>query len=131
MNNETKDYFGETGIWHKGARHLERTYVLGFLFSLVLTLAAYAAATYGMVSAQVLVPLVLVLACLQFIVQVLNFLHVSGGRSDRDRLVALVAFCLIILILVLGSMWIMDNLDTRTMLDGDRMRQYMTRQQGI
>lgn len=127
----TNDYFGDVGMWHKGALHLERTYVLGFLFSLILTLAAYGATVYGYMSANMLVPFVLVLACLQFMVQVLNFLHVSGARSSRDRLIALVCSVIIILILVLGSMWIMDNLDSRMMPESAQMEQYMQRQQGI
>ena len=127
----TQDYFGDVGMWHKGARHLERTYVLGFLFSLILTLAAYGATVYDYMSANLLVPFVLVLACLQFIVQVLNFLHVSGARSSRDRLIALGCTAVIMLILVLGSMWIMNNLDARMMPESAQMEQYMQRQQGI
>ena len=125
------DYFGEVGMWHKGAAHVERTYVLGFLFSLALTLGAYEATVYKLLPANLLVPLVLVLACLQFMVQVLNFLHVSGERSSRDRLLALGCSAIIILILVIGSMWIMANLDARMSIDTAGMEQYMMRQQGI
>ncbi len=127
----TNDYFGDVGMWHKGARHLERTYVLGFVLSLILTLAAYAAAVYDLMPADLFVPFVLVLACLQFMVQVLNFLHVSGARSSRDRLIALGATAIIILILVIGSMWIMNTLDERMMPDEAQMERYMQRQQGI
>ena len=127
----TNDYFGDVGLWHKGARHLERTYVLGFLFSLLLTLAAYGAAVYGLMPAHILITFVLILACLQFMVQVLNFLHVSGAPSSRDRLIALSSSAVMILILVLGSMWIMDNLDARMMPDSAQMERYMKRQQGI
>ncbi|MBP9757707.1 MAG: cytochrome C oxidase subunit IV family protein [Candidatus Pacebacteria bacterium] len=125
------DYFGDVGMWHKGARHVGATYLLGFILSLLLTLGAYAAAVYDLVSANILVPLVLVLACLQFMVQVLGFLHVSGARSSRDRLIALGATTIIILILVIGSMWIMNTLDERMMPDEAQMERYMQRQQGI
>ncbi len=119
-------------MWHKGARHIGRTYLLGFVLSLILTLGAYAAAVYDLVSANMLVPLVLALACLQFVVQVLGFLHVSGAGSSRDRLIALGSTAVIILVLVLGSMWIMITLDERMMMpDSIQMERYMQRQQGI
>jgi cytochrome o ubiquinol oxidase operon protein cyoD len=126
-----KDYFGEVGVWHKGARHLERTYVLGFLFSLILTLTAYTVSVYHIVPKTVLIPMLLVLACLQFMTQVLGFLHVSGAPASRDRLIALLYCTVLALVLVVGSMWIMMNLQSRMMTDAGTQERYMMKERGI
>ena len=128
--NQQHDYFGEVGMWHKGARHLERTYVLGFIISVVLTLTAYAVSVYGIIPRALLVPVVLILACFQFIAQVLGFLHVSGARSSRNRLLALMYSLIMVLALVLGSMWIMANLKPR-MMPEETVQHYMQSEQGI
>lgn len=132
----TNRYFESIGMWPHTGKHMERTYVIGFLLSLVLTLVAYVAAVYEVLPPVVLVPFVLILAAGQFIVQVLNFLHLSGESSSRERLVALVCTAVIMLILVLGSMWIMTKLDSRMMpghpeVNPDNMEMYMVRETGI
>ncbi len=127
----TKRYFESIGAWPTGSGHMERTYVLGFLASLVLTLGAYVVAVNHVVSANFVVFFVLVCACLQFMIQVLNFLHVSGEKSSRERLIVLGCTAVIMLILVIGSMLIMNDLDARMMPDGDVVEKYMQREQGI
>jgi len=127
---KTNNYFESIGAWPAHSGHMERTYVIGFLASLVLTFAAYAIAVYDLAPVSTVVPVVLVFACLQFIVQVLNFLHVSGASPSRERLVVLLCTALIMLILVLGTMWIMTNLDSRMMPNLDQ-EAYMQRQQGF
>lgn len=130
-NDQWQDYFADVGLWHKSSRHVERTYVLGFIGSIALTLSAYAISVYHLVSTDVLIPLVLVLACMQFMTQVLGFLHVSGAPSSRNRLIALLYCALMVIVLVIGSMWIMSSLGARMVPDDAQMEQYMQRQQGI
>jgi cytochrome o ubiquinol oxidase operon protein cyoD len=124
-------YFEQAGMWPHNAPQLERTYMIGFALSILLTLGAYFVVVHHLVPASVAVPLVLIFACLQFLVQVLNFLHVNGEPSSRERLVALFCTSVIMLILVLGSMWIMTNLNTRMNPQPQQMETYMTHQQGI
>lgn len=127
----TNNYFESVGAWPRHSGHMERTYVLGFLFSLALTLGAFVLVVYHVASAAVIVPLVLIAACIQFMVQVLNFLHLSGEPSSRERLIALGCFTIIMLILVLGSMWIMVNLDARMVPEAAEMEMYMSHETGI
>ncbi len=127
----TNNYFEQIGVWPHAARHMGRTYAFGFVLSLLLTLGAYWIAVHHLVAADYLVPAVLIFACLQFVVQVLNFLHVSGAPSSRERLIILGCTGAIMFILVLGSMWIMTNLDTRMMPEAAQMERYMERQRGI
>ncbi len=127
---KTDHYFESIGVWPHEGRRLARTYVYGFVLSLALTVGAYAVAVQHLVTPVWVVPIVLIFACLQFMVQVLNFLHVSGAPSSRERLVILGCAGVIMFILVLGSMWIMTNLDSR-MHDATHMETYMQHEAGI
>ncbi|MCO1334504.1 cytochrome o ubiquinol oxidase subunit IV [Microbulbifer sp. OS29] len=94
------------------AQHL-RSYITGYILSVVLTLAAFAAVlTIGRENKSVLL-LVALLGIAQLVVQLKYFLNVTTQREYRDNL-ALVAFStLILLIIVLGTVWIMGNLAVR------------------
>ncbi len=128
---KTYHYFESVGAWPHSSVHMGRTYVLGFLASLALTLGAYAVVVYDVLPRELIIPAILIAASLQFLVQVLNFLHVNGETSSRERLVVLGCAGIIILILVLGSMWIMTNLDARMMPAPMDVEHYMIRQTGI
>ncbi len=127
----TKQYFESIGAWPHNSVHMGRTYVLGFLVSLALTLGAYMVAVHGLLSRELIIPVILICAALQFLVQVLNFLHVNGETSSRERLVVLGCAAIIMLVLVIGSMWIMTNLNGRLMPEPEQVERYMTRQTGI
>jgi cytochrome o ubiquinol oxidase subunit IV len=96
--------------------HSIRTYVTGFLVSLVLTLAAFVLVntyTHGAplwLSKNLAVAGVLTLAILQLIAQLYFFLHLGYERSPRWYGFVFVFSFLIVLIIVIGSLWIMDNL---------------------
>jgi cytochrome o ubiquinol oxidase subunit IV len=82
------------------------SYTIGFLLSVGLTLLAFwAAPTFGSVAAVAIVGLALV----QLVVQLVFFLHLGAGLSSR---LTLLLFTLVIIgILVLGTLWIMTNLE--------------------
>lgn len=124
-------YFADIGAWPRSVRHMNATYAIGFIGSLILTFCAYLLTVHHLLRPVVLIPVLMVLACFQFCVQVLNFLHVSGEPFSRERMIALVSTGIVMFILVLGSMWIMSNLDARMMPDSAQMETYMQRQQGI
>jgi cytochrome o ubiquinol oxidase subunit IV len=75
------------------------SYTIGFLLSVGLTLLAFwAAPTFGSVAAVAIV-----------VVQLVFFLHLGAGLSSR---LTLLLFTLVIIgILVLGTLWIMTNLE--------------------
>ncbi|QQS18245.1 cytochrome o ubiquinol oxidase subunit IV [Candidatus Saccharibacteria bacterium] len=97
------------------------TYVAGFALSVVLTLAsfalvwAYRAAEEVVFSRGVLIGLLAVAAIMQILVQVLFFLHVSTERRVRINLYAGAFTVFVVLCLVIGSIWIMQNLDYNMM----------------
>ncbi|WP_413665090.1 cytochrome o ubiquinol oxidase subunit IV [Microbulbifer sp. CNSA002] len=94
------------------AQHL-RLYITGYILSIVLTLAAFAAVlTIGRENKSVLI-LVALLGVAQLVVQLKYFLNVTTQRDRRDNLALILFSSLILLIIVMGTVWIMGNLAVR------------------
>ncbi|MFZ1249369.1 MAG: cytochrome o ubiquinol oxidase subunit IV [Candidatus Saccharimonadales bacterium] len=93
------------------------TYVTGFLLSLSLTASAflfvwsYKASNDLLFSRGTLIGLLAVLAITQMVVQVMFFLHLSAERKLRLNMLAGAFTIFVVLCLVIGSIWIMQNLD--------------------
>lgn len=90
-------------------------YVLGFLFSLILTMAAYLIVNKNFLTHTAIIASIISLGVLQAFIQLLFFLHL--GRESRPRLNLLVFLfmTLVVVIIVGGSLWIMYNLNERVM----------------
>ena len=128
MNN---NYLEEIGIIPERSHKLAWTYILGFLFSIILTLIAYGMATTHALSRAPLLITLLILALVQFVVQLVCFLHLSTAQSSRERLIAMGAATIVVIILVSGSLWIMLTLNSRMMPSTQAMEQYMQDQVGF
>lgn len=106
-----------------------RTYVSGYILSVVLTMSAYLVVTHRVFSAnRDLIAAVIALALAQFMTQLYFFLHL--GKETRPRWKLLVFFFMIIIvsILVFGSLWIMSNLNYR--MTPEQINTYMNNQGG-
>jgi len=104
-------------------------YVGGFLASVTLTLCAYWLATHGSSGSYILTGVLAGLAIIQFGVQMVFFLHIGEERGPRWRL-AMACFMLgVVLILVFGSLWIMNNLNYR--MTPLQINQYMQSQDNL
>jgi cytochrome o ubiquinol oxidase operon protein cyoD len=125
-----KNYFEEIGLWPH-SNSIARSYIVGFILSLLLTMIAYVLVVEDSLSYQLLVAAIIAAAALQFVVQAYCFLHLSGEKSSRERLFALCFAAFIITILVAGSLWIMFSLNGRMMPDTAQMEQYMNDQSGF
>ena len=108
-----------------------RTYVTGFVLSLVLTCTGYFFAVDHAVPLQIMLVVIVVCAVVQFVVQMSCFLHLGKDESSREKLVVLACAAVIVSILVGGSLWIMSSLNSRMMPTQDQMVQYMQSQTGI
>lgn len=103
------------------------SYTLGFIGSLICTFVAFGLAFYQVLPMRDAITVVFVLAIVQLLIQLLLFLHMGrrGGGMSRAAL----AFALIIVgIVVIGSLWIMHNLNGRMMPGMDQQLQYMENQ---
>jgi cytochrome o ubiquinol oxidase operon protein cyoD len=106
-------------------------YVIGFASSLILTVGAYLIVTHHLFSFQTSVESILALAFVQFATQLVFFLHVSTEKSSRDRLIIFLWACMLALILISGSVWIMGSLSQRMQMSPSEMNAYMNNEQGI
>ena len=95
-----------------GASHgTMQSYVAGFILSILLTLVAYILISQHILSGTEAVVAVISLAVLQLLTQVVFFLHLSNKSRARWNLTAFAFTVLLVVILVAGSIWIMDNLN--------------------
>lgn len=91
--------------------HTLSAYVVGFIFSLVLTIIAYISVTQHLLSEVWLIAAILVLAFLQLIVQMTFFLHLNHESKPRWNSFLFFTTLIGIGILVIGSLWIMNHLN--------------------
>jgi cytochrome o ubiquinol oxidase subunit IV len=104
-------------------------YVAGFVGSVVLTLCAYLLATRGTAKLGALEVSLALLAISQFVVQMVLFLHVGEEHGPRWKLLAAAFMLGVVLILVGGSLWVMNNLNTR--MTPQQMDQYLRSQDNL
>jgi len=106
------------------------TYVTGFLFSLYLSIFAYVVVVRKIWDGQTLLWAIGALAFIQFIVQAVCFLHLGTERKPRWKLLVFGAMIGIVLILVVGSIWIMDNLNYN-MMTPEQEKVYLHNNEGL
>ncbi len=106
-------------------------YIGGFLGSIILTMTAYLSVTRGSVSKGVLVGILASLALVQFVVQMVFFLHVGDERRPRWKLLVMVMMLGVVLIIVGGSIWIMNDLNYRMMDSPQQMQKYLKSQDAL
>lgn len=106
------------------------SYVIGFGLSLITTLFAYILVVNVAWPKETLIYCILGLAVVQLIVQVVFFLHI--GRGSHWKLITFLFTVLVVAVVVVGSIWIMNNLNYNMMdMSPDQMRQYMSENEGI
>lgn len=103
-------------------------YVAGFVSALVLTLFAFWLVMNRVVQGPWLVPVLVSLAVLQLTVQLVFFLHVGREERPRWNMTALIFMLIILIIIVAGSLWIMNNLNYNMMMTAEQMDAYMMEQ---
>jgi cytochrome o ubiquinol oxidase operon protein cyoD len=96
---------------HGAARGTLKSYVVGYLLSIGLTLVAYLIAAGNLLAAKGIAVTVMLLALIQLFVQLVFFLHLSTKSQSRWNLVLLSFALIVVIILVGGSLWIMYNLN--------------------
>ena len=112
------------------------SYFVGYILSVGLTLAAYyfvnqhVQSEHSAYSHQTLRYMILGFAAVQFIVQMYFFLHVGRESKPRWKLVTFFFMLLVLVIVVFGSIWIMDNLNYHMMSPGESLR-YMHEHEGF
>ncbi len=113
------------------------TYAAGFVLSIGLTLAAYIpvvahqSSNHKMFPHEILIPAVVILAVVQLCVQLVFFLHLAQESKPRWNLVFFIATVSIVLLVVVGSIWIMGHLNYNMAPGGGDVGRYMLHEEGI
>lgn len=94
-----------------------KAYLIGFILSLLLTIASFSLVTYEILSGSLIVYTVVGLALTQAIVQLIFFLHLGQESSPNWDKLIFYFMVLVLVIIVAGSLWIMRDLDNRVMAD--------------
>lgn len=95
---------------HEEAGHTHgslKSYIIGFVLSIVLTIIPLVAVLNDMFNKTTTIVIILVTAVLQFLVQLIFFMHIREEDKPRYNLVSLVFAVLLLLTIVIGSIWIM------------------------
>jgi cytochrome o ubiquinol oxidase operon protein cyoD len=111
-----------------------RTYTIGFLLSIVLTLVAFGAVELHIhghlsLSRDTIIAGIIGLALIQFLAQLFFFLHLGRETRPRWKLAVFGFMIMVICILVIGSLWIMSNLNYR--MTPQQVTQYLKSQDGL
>lgn len=86
-----------------------KSYVVGFALSVILTLLAFAFVVFGGETYWLIVLAILSLAVVQLFVQLYFFLHLNDEGRPRIKLQTFISAAVVVIVVVFGSLWIMDN----------------------
>jgi cytochrome o ubiquinol oxidase operon protein cyoD len=113
----------------ESAGHWVRNYLIGLALAGLLTAGSFLLAANHLVFWGPSIPVALiVLAIAQMGVHLVFFLHITTGPDNTNNVLALAFGVLIVVLVVGGSIWIMDHLAGRTM-PAATMSQVMQMQQ--
>ena len=103
-----------------------KSYIIGFISCLVLTLAAYFAVVNH---SPVTLWVVTGLAIIQFTVQTIFFLHLGQGKDKNENLVSFILAFGAMFLLIAGSLWIMKNLNYN--MSPEQMQDSIVKDEGL
>lgn len=114
----THDRVSVPGAHHPEEGHAHgsrRSYLIGFVLSVVLTAVPFWLAMTGVLEPQISALIAVGLAVVQILVHTVFFLHVNTKAEGGWTLLALVFTAVLIIIVIAGSLWIMYHLHANMM----------------
>ncbi len=102
--------------------HKIRSYLLGLALASGLTVASFYVAGSSLIWGPGIPVALIVLAIAQMGVHLVFFLHISTGPDSTNNVLALAFGVLIVSLILLGSLWIMANLNANMMPMDQLMR---------
>lgn len=88
---------------------------IGFIISLVLVLAAYRIVDHYHLTQGLLISSIISIGCVLAVIQLIFFLHLGLEEKPRWNLWIFVFGAVLILCIILGTLWIMSNLNYNVM----------------
>ena len=98
-----------------------KTYMIGFLLSVVLTAIPFWLVMTGALPAAATGLIITAFAVVQIVVHMIFFLHMNHKSEGGWNMLALIFTLVIVVIAVAGSVWVMYHLNTNMMPDMHRM----------
>jgi cytochrome o ubiquinol oxidase operon protein cyoD len=105
----------------ESAGHYIHNSNLGLLFSVILTVAAFVMASTELIYAPAIPVALLVLAIAQMGVHLVYFLHITTGPDNTNNVLALAFGILVVALIVVGSIWIMSEMNRYMMPPMDQL----------
>jgi len=110
---------------HHDAAHADhgstKSYLIGFALSVLLTLASFGVVMSGLVPHDLMMPGIIVFGVAQLVVQLVCFLHMGTSPSQRSNLAIMLFTLLILAIVVVGSLWVLHNMNVNMMHPTSKM----------
>ncbi|MCC7633912.1 cytochrome o ubiquinol oxidase subunit IV [Stenotrophomonas rhizophila] len=94
---------------HGGGHATLKGYVVGLLLCLLLTGASFGVVMGELVPQPLRLTAIVVLCVVQLVAQLVLFLHIGAGRSQRENTGIFLCTAFLIAIVVAGSLWVMHN----------------------
>ncbi|CAJ0820474.1 MULTISPECIES: cytochrome o ubiquinol oxidase subunit IV [Ralstonia] len=99
-----------------GAGHATiKGYLIGFVLAVILTAIPFKMVMDGGYSHGTVLVTVMALAVVQIVVHLIYFLHLDGSSAQRWNVMAFLFTLLILAIVVVGSLWVMHNMNANMM----------------
>jgi cytochrome o ubiquinol oxidase operon protein cyoD len=97
--------------WHGSTK----AYVSGFILCLLLSIASFSLVVFKPFGENYLPHILIGLALVQAAFQMIFFLHIGQEAKPRWETIAFAFTILVLLIIMIGSLWIMHDLNERVM----------------
>jgi cytochrome o ubiquinol oxidase operon protein cyoD len=110
-------WFGDRtpGVEEHESRATYLTYTVGLGLAIVATIVSFVVAQTNLLWAPGVAMGLIVLAFAQIGVHLVFFLHLGSGPDSTNNILALAFGVLIVFLVIVGSIWIMDNLSSNMM----------------
>ncbi|ARO68953.1 cytochrome o ubiquinol oxidase subunit IV [Xylella fastidiosa subsp. pauca] len=92
-----------------------KSYLIGFVLAVILTAIPFAIVMNRSFSKETTVALVSTLAAVQMLVHLVYFLHMDRSKEQRSNVHVALFSLLVIGIVIVGSLWVMHNLNIHMM----------------
>lgn len=117
MAHTSTDHAPHDAHGHDGGSHGSlKSYIVGLILSIVLTIVAFGAVMSDALSTQATIVVIVVTAVAQLLVQLVAFLHM-GSKDQKDNASAFLFTGVIVAIIIGGSTWVMHNAHKNMMPD--------------
>lgn len=110
-------YTMSDGMNDKKITRLIQSYILGFLFSLFLTVIPFFLVSKKIFCYPIVLFTVIICAIVQVYIHLKYFLHLNFTKRNFWNIIFLIFALIVVCIIILGSVWIMHNLHNHIFYD--------------